>query len=62
MTEEEALGLVQNRLGLHEELTVVYVVDGYEASLTSADGNVTVASVKATTLSSALYLLAGILS
>jgi hypothetical protein len=53
---------IESLLGLHAELRVIYVVDGYEAALDSQDGRVEVARGKGRTLPEALADLDRILS
>lgn len=48
---------LENILGLHEEIQIIYVVDGYEATLYKDDGDTEVIRVHSETIDGALQLL-----
>lgn len=54
----EAEAAIEQRLGLHEEVSIIYVVDGYDARLLAGDGGRVVASHKSNTPIAALRGLA----
>lgn len=45
---------LEDILGLHEEIEIIYVVDGYEATLLTGDGARRVRTVKADTVLEAI--------
>lgn len=55
-------GIMDRWIGLHERLTILYVVDGYEAELATDDGERLVASARGETVANALQSLAKVLA
>lgn len=45
---------LEEKLGLHQEISVIYVVDGYCARLLSADGTVTIEESHGDTIADAM--------
>ena len=58
MSDDEAHAILERRLGLHERLEVIYVADGYEATLSTHDGDEVVGSCHGSTITEALVGLA----
>ena len=48
---------LNQRLGLHQRIEVIYVVDGYEATLASEDGFVAITSAQGETIAVAIDAL-----
>lgn len=57
MELRELIDSIGDSLGLHEELRVTYVVDGYTAEVLTDDGGTLLASAEAPTLTTALLRL-----
>jgi hypothetical protein len=60
-TLRERLTHLEARLGLHEELSIIYVVDGYQATLLTSDGAVALAAASGPTIAEALNRLSDVL-
>ncbi len=62
MTLLEATIRIEKNMGLHERFELLYVVDGYQAELSTLDGDVTVERQNGGTVAEAIIALAEKLS